>query len=359
MIGSLFAGIGGLELGLERAGLGPTVWQVENDPHCVDILERHWPDVARYGDITELDWTDVEPVDVMCGGFPCQDISKAGKGEGIDGERSGLWRHYADAIRVLRPRLAVVEQVPALTRRGLDRVLGDLAEAGYDATWACLRAADVGAPHGRERLFVAAYPQTVGDTYGTGSQGHRRPVERLGERPVAPSGGPASSDAGRQRHGAGENPGRVDRRDASEARQRQRSRQVAGDRSAPASADADGFGRLDRRAREPHAGRQAVDAERGGSSRRRWVADYGGRTVDYEPAVRRWEATLGRPAPEPVVDGCLSFGFVEWMMGFPEGWTSGMTRSHRGRALGNAVVPQVAEVIGVWAASLVDVEVAA
>lgn len=108
-IGSLFAGIGGLELGLERAGVGHTVWQVEKDEFCRKVLARHWPDAARYEDVTTVDWSTVEPVEVLCGGFPCQDISLAGKGAGLAGERSGLWWEYLRAIRELRPRFVVVE----------------------------------------------------------------------------------------------------------------------------------------------------------------------------------------------------------------------------------------------------------
>ena len=156
--GSLFAGIGGFDLGFERAGM-TCKWQVEIDPYCRRVLAKHWPDVRRHDDVRTFPPTDGTEwrVDVICGGFPCQDISVAGKGVGIDGARSGLWAEYARIVRTIRPRFVVVENSPALTGRGLYRVLGDLAACGYDAEWDCIPAAAVGAPHRRDRLFIIAY----------------------------------------------------------------------------------------------------------------------------------------------------------------------------------------------------------
>jgi len=156
MIGSLFSGIGGIEMGLELCGLGPVLWQCDNDPHARAVLATHWPSVRRYNDVREIDETAERP-EIICGGFPCQDISLAGKGAGIDGARSGLWSEYARIIRALRPSVVFVENVAALVNRGIDRVLGDLAALGFDAEWDVFRASDVGAPHRRERLFLLAY----------------------------------------------------------------------------------------------------------------------------------------------------------------------------------------------------------
>jgi DNA (cytosine-5)-methyltransferase 1 len=156
-VGSLFAGIGGFDLGLERTGGFKTKWQVEIDSHCQRVLAKHWPDVQRYGDIRTV--TGVERVDVLCGGFPCQDISNAGKCAGIDGERSGLWSEYVRLIRELRPRYVLVENVAALLGRGMGRVLGDLSESGYDAEWDCIPGFAVGSPQIRDRVFIVAYPQ--------------------------------------------------------------------------------------------------------------------------------------------------------------------------------------------------------
>lgn len=155
--GSLFAGIGGLDLGLQRAGM-ICKWQVEIDAFAGLVLTKHWPAIERHADIREFDPRERERVDLICGGFPCQDISGAGKKIGIEGERSGLWSEYLRVVRLLRPRFVLVENVSALLIRGLDRVLGDLAESGYDAEWHCLSAAGFGGYHLRRRIFILAYP---------------------------------------------------------------------------------------------------------------------------------------------------------------------------------------------------------
>jgi DNA (cytosine-5)-methyltransferase 1 len=133
-VGSLFSGIGGFELGLERAGMR-VLWQAETDPYASAVLAKHWPGVRNHGDVRNVRAGAVEPVDVICGGFPCQDISNAGKRAGIDGERSGLWSEYARIVGELRPRYVIVENVAALLGRGIERVLGDLAALGFDAEW--------------------------------------------------------------------------------------------------------------------------------------------------------------------------------------------------------------------------------
>jgi len=156
--GSLFAGIGGLDLGLERAGM-ECRWQVEINPFCQKVLAKHWPEVKRYGDIRQLDFSELERVDLIAGGFPCQDVSHAGKRVGIDGSRSGLWASMAQTIYHLRPKYALVENVPGLLDRGIERVLRDLAGLGFDAEWTVLSACTFGAPHPRERVFILAYPQ--------------------------------------------------------------------------------------------------------------------------------------------------------------------------------------------------------
>lgn len=156
--GSLFAGIGGLDLGLERAGMR-CVWQVEIDEYCRRVLAKHWPDVCRHDDVKTFPPQGEWGCDLICGGFPCQDISNAGKRAGITGKRSGLWTHFARIVRVVRPKIVVVENVPALTLRGLWKVLGNLAAMGFDAEWGCLPAAAFGAPHPRWRLFIVAHRQ--------------------------------------------------------------------------------------------------------------------------------------------------------------------------------------------------------
>ena len=156
-IGSLFAGAGGLDLGLERAGLGPVLWQVEIDTDARAVLRKHWPNAELIQDVRFVKAGRTRPVDLVCGGFPCQDVSNAGSKLGLDGARSGLWFEFARVVRELRPRIVLVENVAALLRRGIDTVLGTLAALGYDACWDCVPAAALGAPHRRDRLFLVAW----------------------------------------------------------------------------------------------------------------------------------------------------------------------------------------------------------
>ena len=161
----LFSGIGGFSLGLERAGM-TTVAFCEIDPYCRKVLRKHWPDVPIYDDVRTLTADalrrdGIADVDVICGGFPCQDISEAGAGAGLAGERSGLWREYARVIGDVRPQWVVVENVSGLLFRGLGDVLGDLASLGYDALWESIPASAVGAPHQRDRIWIVAHPQRL------------------------------------------------------------------------------------------------------------------------------------------------------------------------------------------------------
>lgn len=155
MIGSLFSGIGGLELGLERAGLGSVVWQVEQDPYCRAVLAQHWPDAKRYDDVRTVVATDLRPVRVLCGGFPCQPVSLAGRRKAQADER-WLWPEFVRIIGECCPAVVVVENVLGLRTAGLREVLADLADLGFDAEWCDLGAAALGAPHLRRRLFLAA-----------------------------------------------------------------------------------------------------------------------------------------------------------------------------------------------------------
>ena len=167
-VGSLFSGIGGLDLGLEWAGF-ETSWFCEIEKFPQAVLRKRWPDTRIIEDVRDVTEKNVQRVDVIAGGFPCQDISWAGIGRGIDydlseqeGTRSGLWWEMWRVIRELRPRYVIAENVPALTHRGLDIVLRSLAQIGYDAEWQTISAASVGAPHIRERVFIVAYPEGAG-----------------------------------------------------------------------------------------------------------------------------------------------------------------------------------------------------
>lgn len=180
-VGSLFSGIGGIELGLHRAGGFRTRWFVEQDAFARAILARHFPNVPIFTDVRTINWRRLPRVDILTGGFPCQDASIANtKGKGVSGPRTGLWRCFRDAIRDLRPRYALIENVSNLRHRGLDRVLCDLAALGYDAEWCCLSAASLGAPHRRPRLFLLAYP------HGTVMEGIN-PQHSASPRILAPS----------------------------------------------------------------------------------------------------------------------------------------------------------------------------
>lgn len=162
---SLFAGIGGFDLGLERTGGFETVAFCEIDPFCQKVLSKHWPGVRCYDDVRTLTAeqlvADGIAVDVICGGFPCQDLSRAGSQAGLSGERSGLWVEYFRLVREIKPRFIIVENVTELLGRGLGIVLRDLASIGYDAEWHRIPASSVGAPHPRERLWILAYRDEI------------------------------------------------------------------------------------------------------------------------------------------------------------------------------------------------------
>jgi DNA (cytosine-5)-methyltransferase 1 len=167
-MGSLFSGIGGLELGLERAIPGlQTVWQVEKEEFCRSVLERHWPNTKRYNNVLHVGAHNLEPVDIICAGFPCQSISIAGNMEGLENEeKSGLWWHVHRLVSefqsIGRQPILVLENVANIIRVGGPDVVGSLAAIGYDIEWTTISAAQCGAPHLRRRWFAVAYPSTIG-----------------------------------------------------------------------------------------------------------------------------------------------------------------------------------------------------
>ncbi|MEV6883255.1 DNA cytosine methyltransferase [Streptomyces sp. NPDC051135] len=379
---SLCTGSAALDQAVEAVTGLPTVAVAEKDPAASRLLAARMPHARNLGDVTAVDWSAVaasmDRPAALTAGFPCQDISNAGPRGGIAGDRSGLWKTVAHAIRVLRPRLVFLENVAAIRSRGLDVVAADLAAIGYDARWMCLRAGDpvVGACHRRDRWFAVAYPAAE-DPHLTARQ----------ERGTAASGqaqgGWARADAG-GRSGVLAAPDR-------------------GLRLLPTPAAADGTGgpgiSPKRRggmnlrtavtllptpaARDWKSGASNLigvnsrplnevvvnllstskvsDGRHGGPNQRdtvghyclpgqavlldrRWVATNG---TDYGPAIRRWEQVLGRPAPEPTEPGTkgnrrLAPAFVEWMMGADPGWVTGtdlgLSRSDQLKILGNGVV---------------------
>lgn len=181
-IGSLFSGYGGLDLAVAKVLNAEVAWHCEWDDAPSKILEKHFPGVPNYRDVSKVDFSQVEQVDILTGGFPCQDLSLAGKRAGLqDGTRSGLWSEFARAIEQIRPKLVVIENVRGLLSananngmeyseedlavlngrspiRAMGAVVGDLADLGYDCKWTGVRAADAGAPHNRFRVFIIAYP---------------------------------------------------------------------------------------------------------------------------------------------------------------------------------------------------------
>lgn len=281
---SLFAGIGGLDLGLESTGYFHAHTQVEIEPYCRAVLARRWPNARRHDDVRTFNPASIPPDSVICGGFPCQDISVAGKGAGLDGARSGLWYEFARIIAESRPVGVVIENSPRLERLGLDVIVEFLTDQGYQVEATRLNASDVGAPHRRQRLFVIAW-RAVGDAH---SQGELQQSD------------PKPQGRGRTSHAGG------------------------------TVADASGLGRSERdlgqrgQAGPTSAGARAGASECrvGGDSHgiprrldRRWPA---GRGVDQHP----WEPSRTVPA------------------------RSQANRKARVKALGNAVVPAVAAIVG-------------
>lgn len=179
----LFSGIGGFSLGLDRAGGFKTVAFCEIDPFCRRVLAKHWPEVPCLEDVTTAEFP---AADVVVGGFPCQDVSRAGKRAGLAGSRSGLYRELVRALRVVRPQHAIVENVAALLGDGLDTVLGDMAEIGFDAEWDCVPACALGAPHERDRVYIVAHAadadcERVSDDGRGSSAGAQREGQGKGE----------------------------------------------------------------------------------------------------------------------------------------------------------------------------------
>lgn len=327
-IGSLFTGYGGLDMGVAMA-LDPdarVAWTSDVEPGPCKLAKVRWPDTPNLGDITAIDWADVEPVDIICGGSPCQDLSLAGKRAGMaSGTRSGLWESMAAAVETIRPRLVVWENVlgaisaraysPVESEPGMlgnesagpylraaGRVAGDLASIGYSSAWRIVRASDAGAPHQRARFFLIGYPD--GEPWDMRRPARSRKAQ--GGRPLSESVGPGVSAL------------------------------------MPTPKATDGVMGLPRTSGRPPEKSTHL-------ATRLEYTDY----RDYAPAIARWEQATGRAAPTPSTPSRraggkpqLSARFVEWMMGLPDGHVTGadlgLPREHQLRLLGNGVVPQQA-----------------
>lgn len=378
-IGELFAGYGGLGMAVQQVYGGDLAWYSEFDEAPSRIMAHHHPDVPNYGDVTQIDWDEIPRVDILTGGFPCQDVSVAGRRAGMtDGTRSGLWSHMAHAIDELRPPLVVIENVGGLfsaeaTRvmeshplclgdggsgvdtvllRAVDAVLSTLSELGYDAEWTALRAADVGAPHGRLRVFITAHPSGGGSGGRTalplagGTGGADAPTVRADGRPDAPGRTPGltllptpvSQPSGNspEEH-LRKKPGRKVVTDLSIIAEN--GLFGTGGRLLLTPVVTDSFGARNetsgrKEGSQHHSGRTLGDVA--------WLDAWG----EYGPAIASWEHVLGRPAPNPTEPGKtrprLSSRFVEWLMGLDDGHVTGvgLTRAQELKALGNGVVPQ-------------------
>ena len=382
---------------------GELAWYSEIEPAACKVLAAHHPNVPNLGDVKKIDWANVPRVDILTGGYPCQPFSSAGNRKGKEDERH-LWPYVKDAISVLRPRIAILENVRGHLSLGLADVIADLAGVGYDARWGLVRASDAGATHNRARVFIVAYPA---------GQGLQRPDTWFAARSGADksaAGCLPSADTSSERHGQRQNDrvvGRVGTASEVSGREISAARKESGDRSdasTPDTVSADGqpaTGRLHAESSNGSGGqsftanttgRDAVtnfepSRSPGGceQSRERTSAnssvgnansfhvetvgefqesgnESGGTSpVDwgqFEPAIRRWESVLGRPSPRPSVLSAngkprLNPVFVEWMMGLPVGHVTGhgLSGAQELKMLGNGVCPQQAvkalEMLGV------------
>ncbi|MDR6691362.1 DNA (cytosine-5)-methyltransferase 1 [Microbacterium sp. 1154] len=395
-------------------------WFCEFDAAPSRVLAHHFPDVPNYGDVTKVDWATAPHVDILAGGFPCQDVSLAGARRGMkDGTRSGLWSEYVKAIDTLRPDWVVIENVRGLISaradsevepcpwcvgdgddeyhlRALDAVLADLSRLGFDAEWTGLRAADVGAPHGRFRFFILAWPaeRTLADAAGGGRDGWARGAVRGALERAATAGcGSESGDLTLLPTPTVVMNDGESVESWSARRDRVKATGVNGNgmgmplpiavqllptpmvgSSSPAAhgqISGDFRARMDRvieqvkvlptptarlgdkhgRGASDPTRRKELNPKRGGELDEVAVhvvpADWG----PYTAAIARWEAVMGRPAPSPVrMDGRggkarLNPELTEWMMGWPAGWVTAsaqLSRAEQLKACGNGVVPQQA-----------------
>lgn len=375
-IGSLFSGYAGLDLAVQSVfPQAQTAWHCEFDKAPSTILNHHYPNVPNLHDVTQVDWEQVEPVDIITGGSPCQDLSTAGKRAGMaEGTRSNLWVNMREAIAIIKPRLVVWENVQgALSAeaysssdmepgqgflgggnghlRALGRVLGDLTEIGYDARWTTIRASDIGAPHHRSRVFLIAYPADTGCVglqaarwgggYGAqvaGAIGGAETLPKLKHLPTLKASDSLCAD--------------------SPAEHRRDSPSIAAVSfhfpHLPTPNTMDHLPAREGEAREKQLRRGDINGSRRtsmGNLREDVIhPGDGGIYGRYEPVVRRWEQATGTTAPNPTElnrngKPRLNVEFAEWMMGLPKGWITdvpGLSLAHQLKAIGNGVVPQQA-----------------
>lgn len=384
-VGSLCSGYGGLDMALG----GDVRWVCDNDKGAARILAHHYPDVPNHGDLVAFDWTRAEPVDVITVGFPCQPHSTAGKRKATADER-WIWDGIADCIRVVRPAAVLLENVRGLLSSGgghaMGRVLRDLSDLGYVGRWGLVAASNVGAPHRRERVFIVARPPDDaagsrrhegvaerGDGSATAGQGAAGLPDRPGPHRAAaviallptpkasdgPKGGPGMRNG---RGVADALPGAIALLKTPTAQLGINGGSQRDGGHGPTLADqvehllptpvVNGMTRVSSGGTSGQPRQKSKDGRRAvhGPSLSIEVRRDGQRFGRYAAAIARWERVLGRPAPDPVEvspkgSPRLSPRFVEWMMGLPAGWVtgvSGLSYAAQLKALGNGVVPQQA-----------------
>lgn len=365
--GELFAGVGGLGMAVDEVFGTTAAWFCEFDQAPSKVLAYRHPGIPNYGDVTAVDWKNTPRVQVLAGGFPCQDVSLAGRRRGMgEGTRSGLWSEYARAIDTIRPDWVVIENVRGLLSadansyvepcplcvgddtghvlRALGAVLGDLADLGFDAEWTGIRASDVGAPHGRFRVFILAWPAERTTTDAGGGRGRRGTV-------ASGRGAGAWADVA------------VDGTDPRDDGRPEGVTLLPSPRTTDMNGPGvHGTGGQDLRttisllptttAMDAHASGGSVPENKTLTDAIVRRDDVGAAWGPYATAIARWESVLGRPAPDPVrYDGRggkprLNPELTEWMMGWPAGWVTspeiGLSRVEQLKACGNGVVPQQA-----------------
>lgn len=315
------------------------VGQVEIDDPCLRTLTRHWPTVPKFKDIQAFDGTEFKGVDAVIGGFPCQDLSAAGRKAGLKGERSGLFFELARVVREVGPRFVLLENVRGLLTAGgfasdergaaMGEVLGTLSDIGFRRVeWVLLGASDVGAPHRRHRIFILA-----SDPDHSGLQGHAWDgTDSHQQGRFSPEPNRLSAPTHLRTSADSDSPG-------SEARSHQFLRTGPDGQEEPLGDGGETASDTDRGRRKQHdeGKREVPEPDPCGPSSGNFPWGI------YEPAIRQWEQLTSQEVPYPTDEKQrLAPEFVEWVQGFPVGWTTGESRTNRLKQLGNAVVPQQA-----------------
>lgn len=325
----IFSGIGGFSIGLEAASM-QTVAFCEINPFCRKILTRHWPSVPIFPDITIIHKEDLKAlprIDLIAGGFPCQDISVAGKRKGITAKRSGLWQEYKRLINEIRPKYAIIENVANLRSQGLIAVLQDLWEIGYDAEWHCIPASAFGAPHRRDRIWIIAYPSCISkvglsigkeeteSTFGDGYKNASDPdCKRFERREYNQQGRCLLGNKNRKY------PQTQQERDIRESRASQICK-ILPDTDCQRLQRCGGFEEISPICTQEQIGMYYCS---------RGIKQWGKEPLEV-PRLK---------------DERLNPDWVEWLMGYPISWTDGGSRMQRLMALGNSVVPLIPEFLG-------------